>query len=193
MLAKKKCPRTPKEKSAFAGALEPYAGGIGDVVIPKQDTFLSIADRSLSRLRGSPLPGAGCLGLSLAWVRLSCCAQLFRSLVSRGCGCFSRALLRRLCRRCAFGLAVPFGFWLGAWPVICVGAFVLPGVAAAALPPVRVWVAVPRVVSAALRVGHCVSLDGLALPMRLRRPFILRGRVYPTTSRGRQVAGAACP
>ena len=32
------------------------------VVIPKQDTFLSIADRSLSRLRGSPLPGAGCLG-----------------------------------------------------------------------------------------------------------------------------------
>ena len=43
------------------------------------------------------------MGLSLAWVRLSCCAQLFRSLVSRGCGCFSRALLRRLCRRCAFG------------------------------------------------------------------------------------------
>ena len=62
VLAKKKCPRTPKEKSACAGALEPYAGGIGDVVIPKQDTFLSIADRSLSRLRGSPLPGAGCLG-----------------------------------------------------------------------------------------------------------------------------------
>ena len=27
VLAKKKCPRTPKEKSAFAGALEPYAGG----------------------------------------------------------------------------------------------------------------------------------------------------------------------
>ena len=25
------------------------------------------------------------------------------ALVSRGCGCFSRALLRRLCRRCAFG------------------------------------------------------------------------------------------
>ena len=146
------------------------------VVIPKQDTFLCIADRSLSRLRGSPLPGAGCLGPSLAQVRIS-----------------YRVLLRRLCRRCAFGLAVPFGFWLGAWPVICVGAFVRPGVAAAALPPVRVWVAVPRVVSAALRVGHCVSLDGLALPMRLRRPFILRGRVYPTTSRGRQVAGAACP
>ena len=62
VLAKKKCPRTPKEKSAFAGAVEPYAGGSGDVVIPKQDTFLCIADRSLSRLRGSPLPDAGCLG-----------------------------------------------------------------------------------------------------------------------------------
>ncbi len=57
------------------------------MVIPKQDTSLSIADRSLSRLRGSPLPDAGCRGpvtrvggavfpdavvqvLSLAWVRL---------------------------------------------------------------------------------------------------------------------------
>ena len=38
VLAKKKCPRTPKEKSAFAGALEPYVGGSGEVVIPKQDT-----------------------------------------------------------------------------------------------------------------------------------------------------------
>ena len=45
--------------------------------------------------------------------------------------------LRRLCRRCAFGLAVPFGFWLGAWPSSCAGAFVLPGAAAAAMPPVR--------------------------------------------------------
>ena len=32
------------------------------VVIPEQDTLLCIADRSLSRLRGSPLPGAGCWG-----------------------------------------------------------------------------------------------------------------------------------
>ena len=71
VLAKKKCPRTPKEKSAFAGAVEPYVGGSGDVVIPKQDTFMCIADRSLSRLRGSPLPGAGCLGLGLAWACLS--------------------------------------------------------------------------------------------------------------------------
>ena len=90
VLAKKKCPRTPKEKSAFAGAVEPYAGGVGEVVIPKQDTFLCIADRSLSRLRGSPLTGAGCLG-----------------------------------------------------PLSCVGAFILPSIAAAAMPPVRSWVAVP--------------------------------------------------
>ena len=84
------------------------------MVIPKQDTFMCIADRSLSRLRGSPLTGAGCLGpvsyvggviltgaaveaLSLAQLRLSC-----------------RLRLRRLCRRCALGLAVPLGFVLGA-------------------------------------------------------------------------------
>ena len=48
-------------------------------------------------------------------------------------------LLRRLCRRGALGLAVPLGFGLGAWAVICVGAFVLPGVAAAAMPPMRIW------------------------------------------------------
>ena len=65
------------------------------MVIPKQDTFLCIADRSLSRLRGSPLPGAGCLGpgarvggiilpdadagaLSLALVRLPSLVQLRR-------------------------------------------------------------------------------------------------------------------
>ena len=87
--------------------------------------------------------------LSLAWVRLSCCAQMFRSLVLRGCVCPAgcccggfaagallgwlcplgfgwvhgrrlarvrlscRVQLRRLCRRCAFGLAVPL--WLSAW------------------------------------------------------------------------------
>ena len=49
-------------------------------------------------------------------------------------------LLRRLCRRCAFGLAVPFGFWPGAWPSSRAGALILPGAAAAALPPVRFWV-----------------------------------------------------
>ena len=79
--------------------------------------------------------------------------------------------------------------WAGARPSSYVGAYILPGVAAAALPPVRFWVAVPRVVSAALRVGHCVSLDGLALPMRLRRPFILRRRACPTAC----CCGAGCP
>ena len=41
----------PKEKRFLPalGAVEPYAGGVGGVVIPKQDTFLSNADRSLSR------------------------------------------------------------------------------------------------------------------------------------------------
>ena len=107
MVLAKRNPSDSKEKPLLVGAVEPFVGGIGDVVIPKQDTLLCIADRSLSRLRGSPLPGAGCLGpgsyvgcivlpdavvqvLSLAWVRL------FQ-----------------------------------------------PCVAAAALPPVRVWVAVP--------------------------------------------------
>ena len=59
----KRNPSDSKEKPLLVGAVEPFVGGIGDVVIPKQDTLLCIADRSLSRLRGSPLPGAGCLGL----------------------------------------------------------------------------------------------------------------------------------
>ena len=74
------------------------------VVIPKQDTFLCIADRSLSRLRGSPLPGADCLG---PW---SC-----------------------------VGLDCPAGRDYSG-PLSRVGASVLMGVAAAALPPVRIWV-----------------------------------------------------
>ena len=75
----KEIPQTPK-KSRFLpalGAVESFAGGIGDVVVPKQDTFLCIADRSLSRLRGSPLPRAGCLGPE-ARVGLDC-------LAGRGC------------------------------------------------------------------------------------------------------------
>ena len=124
------------------------------VVIPKQDTYFSNADRSLSRLRGSPLPGAGCLGFSLAQAGLSGWLRQFKSLISRRCVfsagrccggyaagahlgwlcrlglgwvlglCFAlarltcRVLLRRLCRRCAFGLAVPLGLRQGLepWP-----------------------------------------------------------------------------
>ena len=77
----------PKEKRFLPalGAVEPYAGGVGGVVIPKQYTSLSIADRSLSRLRGSPLPGAGCWGLSLAQAGLSGWLRQFKSLISRRC------------------------------------------------------------------------------------------------------------
>ena len=51
---------------------------------------------------GFVLPDADIRALSLAWLRLTC-----------------RVLLRRLCRRCALGLAVPLGFGLGAWPRGC--------------------------------------------------------------------------
>ena len=80
------------------------------VVIPKQDTYFSNADRSLSRLRGSPLPGAGCLGpgVHVGW-DLFCRMRTPGPFVLRWCICFNRAVLRRLCRRCAFGLAAPLG------------------------------------------------------------------------------------
>ena len=45
-----------------------------------------------------------------------------------------RVLLRQLCRRGAVGLAVPLGLGPGAWPLSCVGALILLGVAAAAVP-----------------------------------------------------------
>ena len=57
---------------------------------------------------GLILPDADAGALRLALVRLSCQVQL-----------------RRLCRRCAFGLAVPLGLGLGARPLTCVGALVL--------------------------------------------------------------------
>ena len=84
------------------------------MVIPEQDTFLCIADRSLSRLRGSPLTGAGCLGpvsyvggviLTGAAVEALSLAQLRLS---------NRLRLRRLRRRGALGLAVPLEIGLGA-------------------------------------------------------------------------------
>ena len=97
---------------------------------------------------GGVLPDADIRALNLALARLTCLV-----------------LLRRLCRRYAFGLAVPLGFRLGAWPSSRVGAFIQPGAAAAALPPVRVWVAVPLgfgwdVYTTLMRcgcVGHCCT------------------------------------
>ena len=49
MVLAKRNPSDSKEKPPLVGALEPFVGGIGWVVIPEQDTFLCIADRSLSR------------------------------------------------------------------------------------------------------------------------------------------------
>ena len=43
------------------------------------------------------------------WVGLSCRTRLPGPFVLRWCICFNRAVLRRLCRRCAFGLAAPLG------------------------------------------------------------------------------------
>ena len=63
------------------------------------------------------------LRLCLAWVRLS-----------------NWMRLRRLCRPCAFGLAVPLGIGLSAWHAPRVGALVRSGAAAAAMPPGRIWV-----------------------------------------------------
>ena len=74
------------------------------------------------------------LGLRLTLVRISCLV-----------------LLRRLCRRCAFG-------WL------CLALFLR-------------------------RCGLGTASDGLALPMRLRRPFISRRRACPTAC----CCGAGCP
>ena len=148
-LPKRNVPGPPKRKALLLVRWNLMSAETLYVVIPKQDTYFSIADRSLSRLRGSPLPGAGCLGLSLAQAGLSGWLRQFKSLISRRCvfsaGCCCggfaagarlggcalwflagrlalslalvrlscRTLLRRLCRRCAFGLAVPLGFGLG--------------------------------------------------------------------------------
>ena len=107
-------------------------------VIPEQDTYFSIADRSLSRLRGSPLPGTGCLGpgscVGAVVSAVRCCGGyaagahlgwlcrcdldwvLGLSLALARLSC--RVLLRRLCRRYALRLAVPPGVRLGAWAVV---------------------------------------------------------------------------
>ena len=101
---------------------------------------MCIADRSLSRLRGSPLPGAGCLGPKFC-VRCiypahrDCLGPLSRVGAFALTGAAAAAMPPgRVWVGCAPGLR------LGAWPSSCVGAFALPGTAAAAVPPGRVWV-----------------------------------------------------
>ena len=42
-----------------------------------------------------------------------------------------------------FGVGCAAWAWVGAWPASCAGAFILPCFAAAAVPPMRSWVAVP--------------------------------------------------
>ena len=60
---------TPKEKRFLLVRWNLILAETLCVVIPEQDTLLCIADRSLSRLRGSPLPGAGCWGhLTCVWL-----------------------------------------------------------------------------------------------------------------------------
>ena len=75
------------------------------------------------------------LGGCALWTRVGCMAC-----VSRGCVCPAWCRCGGFGRRCALGLAVPLEFGLGAWPSSRAGALILPGAAAAALPPVRVWV-----------------------------------------------------
>ena len=84
-LPKRNVPGPPKRKALLLVRWNLLLAETLYVVIPKQDTLLCIADRSLSRLRGSPLPGAGCLGLSLAQAGLSGWLRQFKSLVLRGC------------------------------------------------------------------------------------------------------------
>ena len=61
-LPKRNVPGPPKRKALLLVRWNLMLAETLYVVIPKQDTFLCIADRSLSRLRGSPLTGAGCRG-----------------------------------------------------------------------------------------------------------------------------------
>ena len=61
-LPKRNVPGPPKRKALLLVRWNLMSAETLYVVIPKQDTFLCIADRSLSRLRGSPLTGAGCRG-----------------------------------------------------------------------------------------------------------------------------------
>ncbi len=114
-LPKRNVPGPPKRKALLLVRWNLLLAETLYVVIPEQDTLLCIADRSLSRLRGSPLPGAGCLGpvsyvggviltgaaveaLSLAQLRLSCRVLLRRLWPPGrfGVGCAAWGLTGRL-------------------------------------------------------------------------------------------------
>ena len=85
--------------------------------------------------------GCGLFGpLVLRWAGLSGRTRLFRSFVSRGRVCPDGCCCGGFAAGALLGLAVPPGFGLGAWPASRVDRFILPVVAAAALPPVRIWV-----------------------------------------------------
>ena len=154
---------------------------------------MCIADRSLSRLRGSPLPGADCLGRCLAWEELSIRLRSLRPFVSRGRVCPDGCCCGGFAAGALLGLAVPPGFGLGAWPASRVDRFILPVVAAAAMPPVRIWVGCAAWVEAG-GLGPSLALtcvSGCALIWALRR-LRLQGR-RPACSQWEGDAGlSAC-
>ena len=79
---------------------------------------MSIADRSLSRLRGSPLPGAGCLGPGSyvgCIVLPDAVVQVLRLALAR---LFCRALLRRLWPPVRFGGGCAAWDWTGCVAVV---------------------------------------------------------------------------
>ena len=97
-----------------------------------------------------------------SWVGCAACDSAgCWGVISRGCVCSAGCCCGGFAAGALLGLAVPPGFGLGAWPASRVDRFILPVVAAAASPPVRIWVG-----CAAWVWAGCMGCD-------------LRGRVYP--------------
>ena len=129
---------------------------------------MSIADRSLSRLRGSPLPGAGCLGPGSyvgCIVLPDAVVQVLRLALAR---LFCRALLRRLWPPVRFGVGCAAWDWAGcvarrlAWVLLSCWMLLRR-----LWPPVRFWVAVPL----GIGLGACHRLAWVRLSwwVQLRR------------------------